>query len=122
MPRWSSVARRAWPGRPPSGWRERAREVAILDLPTSAGDEVAEELGAAFHPCDVIDAEARGRAARPRVEMLGCLHIAVNTAGGGYRDAHARRKNGPHPLDEFRRVIELNLSPRSTSTGCRPGT
>ena len=39
---------------------------------------------------------------------LGGLHIAVNTAGGGA----ARRtltKEGPHPLDVFRRVIELNL-------------
>src|SRR5207247_2104235 len=36
------------------------------------------------------------------------LHIAVNTAGGGV----ARRtlsKDGPHPLSEFQRVIDLNL-------------
>jgi NAD(P)-dependent dehydrogenase (short-subunit alcohol dehydrogenase family) len=43
------------------------------------------------------------------VEALGgSLHISLNTAGGGI----ARRtlsKDGPHPLDEFRSVIELNL-------------
>jgi len=42
------------------------------------------------------------------VADLGALHIAVNTAGGGT----ARRtlsKDGPHPLEDFRRIIELNL-------------
>jgi NAD(P)-dependent dehydrogenase (short-subunit alcohol dehydrogenase family) len=42
------------------------------------------------------------------VAALDGLHIAVNTAGGGA----ARRtlsKDGPHPLDVFRRTIELNL-------------
>jgi NAD(P)-dependent dehydrogenase (short-subunit alcohol dehydrogenase family) len=42
------------------------------------------------------------------VEQLGGLHIAVNTAGGGTA-MRTLSKNGPHPLAEFRRVIELNL-------------
>ena len=84
--------------------------VAILDLPDSAGESVAGELGggAIFCPVDVRDAASVEAALDRAVEELGGLHIGVNTAGGGI----ARRtlsREGPHPLDEFRGVIELNL-------------
>ena len=36
------------------------------------------------------------------------MHIAVNTAGGGISQ-RTLTKTGPHPLDAFRSVIELNL-------------
>lgn len=88
--------------------REKGADIAILDLPGTAGPEVAAELGGSFHAVDVTDAQAVERALAEAVERLGGLHIAVNTAGGGI----ARRtltKEGPHPLDEFRRVVELNL-------------
>jgi NAD(P)-dependent dehydrogenase (short-subunit alcohol dehydrogenase family) len=38
----------------------------------------------------------------------GALHFGVNTAGGGIAKKTIS-SSGPHPLDEFRRVIELNL-------------
>src|SRR5918998_5619743 len=83
--------------------------VAILDRPQSAGAEVASALGGTFHPCDVTDHAGTEAAIDGAVEALGgSLHVSVNTAGGGI----ARRtltKEGPHPLDEFRGVIELNL-------------
>jgi NAD(P)-dependent dehydrogenase (short-subunit alcohol dehydrogenase family) len=88
--------------------RERGADVAILDLPTSAGADVAAELGGTFHPVDVTDETAVEAAVDGAASALGGIHIAVNTAGGGA----ARRtlsKEGPHPLAEFRRVIELNL-------------
>jgi NAD(P)-dependent dehydrogenase (short-subunit alcohol dehydrogenase family) len=83
--------------------------VAILDRPQSAGAEVADSLGGTFHPCDVTDAGGTEAAIDAAVDALGgSLHVLVNTAGGGV----ARRtltKDGPHPLDEFRAVVELNL-------------
>jgi NAD(P)-dependent dehydrogenase (short-subunit alcohol dehydrogenase family) len=82
--------------------------VAILDLPTSKGGEVASSLGGTFHPVDITDAEGTEAALNGAVEALGGLHIAVNTAGGGIAKRTLTR-NGPHPLDEFRRVVELNL-------------
>jgi len=88
--------------------RERGASVAILDLPKSAGAEAAKELDGTFHPVDITDEAAAESALTDAVAALGGLHIAVNTAGGGV----ARRtltKEGPHPLDVFRRVIELNL-------------
>src|ERR1700677_3785711 len=87
---------------------ERGASIAILDLPKSAGAEAAKELDGSFHPVDITDEAAAENALADAVAALGGLHIAVNTAGGGV----ARRtltKEGPHPLDAFRRVIELNL-------------
>ncbi|HET6917223.1 MAG TPA: SDR family NAD(P)-dependent oxidoreductase [Acidimicrobiales bacterium] len=82
--------------------------VAILDLPASAGAEVAASLEGTFHPLDVTDESAVEAALGDAVGALGGLDIAVNTAGGGVAK-RTLTKEGPHPLDQFRRVIELNL-------------
>lgn len=84
--------------------------VAVLDLPSGAGQEVAAELGggATFHPCDITDADGTEAALASVVEAHGSLHVAINTAGGGV----SRRiisKDGPMPLADFRRLVELNL-------------
>ena len=82
--------------------------IAIVDLPTSAGAQVAESLDGTFHPCDVTDDDAVETTMADVATALGGLHIAVNTAGGGVAKRTLSKK-GPHPLDDFRRVIELNL-------------
>ena len=89
--------------------REKGADVAILDLPTSAGAEVAAQLGGTFHEVDVMDdAQVEGALADAFSALGGALHIAVNTAGGGTAK-RTLTKDGPHPIDEFRRTIELNL-------------
>ncbi|HWA64906.1 MAG TPA: SDR family NAD(P)-dependent oxidoreductase [Mycobacteriales bacterium] len=88
--------------------KAKGASVAILDLPTSAGQEVADSLGGTFHAVDVMDENNVEQALAAAHEALGGLHISVNTAGGGI----AKRtlgKDGPHPLADFRHVIELNL-------------
>lgn len=87
---------------------QRGASVAILDLPTSAGAEVAASLGGVFEPVDVTDDEGVERAIDAAVSQLDGLHIAINTAGGGTA-MRTLTKNGPHSLAEFRRVVELNL-------------
>jgi NAD(P)-dependent dehydrogenase (short-subunit alcohol dehydrogenase family) len=84
--------------------------VAVLDLPVSEGAAVAGELGggSVFYPCDVTDAAGTEQAVQAAVDELGALRIAVNTAGGGI-SKRTLTKDGPHPLDAFRSVIELNL-------------
>jgi NAD(P)-dependent dehydrogenase (short-subunit alcohol dehydrogenase family) len=82
--------------------------IAILDRPQSAGAEVAKELGGSFFPCDVTDHEETEAAIDGAVEALGGLHISVNTAGGGIAK-RTLTKEGPHPLDEFQGVVNLNL-------------
>jgi NAD(P)-dependent dehydrogenase (short-subunit alcohol dehydrogenase family) len=85
-------------------------KVAILDLASSSGEEVAKGLGggAIFRPCDITDYAGIEAILSDVAESLGGIHIGVNVAGGGA----ARRtlsKSGPHPLDEFQRVVNLNL-------------
>jgi NAD(P)-dependent dehydrogenase (short-subunit alcohol dehydrogenase family) len=87
---------------------DRGADVAILDLPASAGDDVAKALGGPFFPVNVMDEAGVEAAITGAVEALGGLHISVNTAGGGIAK-RTLTKEGPHPLAEFRRVVELNL-------------
>jgi NAD(P)-dependent dehydrogenase (short-subunit alcohol dehydrogenase family) len=88
----------------------RGARVAILDRPNSAGAEVATGIGngATFHPCDVTDAEGTEAALQAVVDTHGGLHFAVNTAGGGI-GARTIGREGPHDLEAFRGVVELNL-------------
>jgi NAD(P)-dependent dehydrogenase (short-subunit alcohol dehydrogenase family) len=82
--------------------------IAILDRESSDGQEVAKSLGASFHPVDVTDYAGTEAALSDAVDALGGLHITVTTAGGGI----AKRtisKDGPHDLDAFQGVINLNL-------------
>jgi NAD(P)-dependent dehydrogenase (short-subunit alcohol dehydrogenase family) len=86
----------------------KGASVSILDLPSSAGDEVAKSLGGSFFPVDVTDWEGAEQALAGAVEAMGGLHIAVNTAGGGIAK-RTLTKEGPHPLQDFQKVIDLNL-------------
>ena len=89
-------------------FRDGGGNVAILDLPTSDGAAIAERLGGTYHECNVMDYDGTGKALADAVSALGSVHFCVNTAGGGV----ARRtlsKDGPHPLEDFQRIIDLNL-------------
>jgi NAD(P)-dependent dehydrogenase (short-subunit alcohol dehydrogenase family) len=89
---------------------ERGATVAVVDLPAGKGAEAVAELGApaTFHPCDVTDEAGVEQALGEVLEEHGALHIAVNTAGGGV-SKRTIGKEGPLPLAEFRRIVELNL-------------
>jgi len=89
-------------------FREKGGNVAILDLPTSDGEAVAKRLGGTFHPCNVMDYPGTGKAIDDAVQTLGSVHFCCNTAGGGLAK-RTLTKEGPHPLEEFQRVIDLNL-------------
>src|SRR5581483_390888 len=84
--------------------------VVVLDRPGSAGDAVARSLGdrAVFAPADVTsEAEVAAAVARA-VERFGALHVVVNCAGVGAA-MRTITKEGPMPLEIFRKVIEINL-------------
>jgi NAD(P)-dependent dehydrogenase (short-subunit alcohol dehydrogenase family) len=84
--------------------------VAILDREVAKGEEAAGAIGGGtrFYQCDVTDFAGTEAAMRHAVEDLGGLHLGVNTAGGGIAK-RTLTKQGAHPLDEFRAVIDLNL-------------
>jgi len=85
---------------------ERGARVVIFDLPTSAGEAVARELGPAarFVPGDVTSEEEVSAA----VAASGDLRILVSCAGVG-SGARIVGRDGPYPLDRFRRIVEVNL-------------
>jgi NAD(P)-dependent dehydrogenase (short-subunit alcohol dehydrogenase family) len=86
----------------------KGASIAIVDLPTSAGAEVAKSLGGSFFDCNVMDEDNVEAALNGAIEALGGVHVCINTAGGGIAK-RTLTKEGPHPLADFRRIIELNL-------------
>jgi NAD(P)-dependent dehydrogenase (short-subunit alcohol dehydrogenase family) len=83
--------------------------VTLVDLPGSPGDEAAKALGerAVFAPADVRD-EGQVAAALDMAQELGDLRIVVNCAGVA-TPGRLLGRQGPLPLEEFRRVIDINL-------------
>ena len=83
--------------------------VVVLDLPSSGGDDLAEELGdrVRFCPADVRD-EEQVRAAIAAAAELGVLRIVVSCAGIGTPGRVVGRK-GPLDLESFRNVVDINL-------------
>nr|WP_269329718.1 SDR family NAD(P)-dependent oxidoreductase [Kineosporia babensis] len=83
--------------------------VVLLDLPGSDGAAVAGKLGdqAVFVPGDVRS-EDDVRAALEAAAGLGTLRVAVNCAGTG-NAIKTVGKDGPFPLPDFTRIIEINL-------------
>ena len=83
--------------------------VVLLDLPGSAGAQVAKDLGerAVFSAGDVTS-EADVTAALDAAGRLGPLRIAVNCAGIG-NAARTVGRDGPFPLELFTRVVTVNL-------------
>ncbi|HEX3816511.1 MAG TPA: SDR family NAD(P)-dependent oxidoreductase [Mycobacteriales bacterium] len=82
-------------------------KVVIADLPGSPGADVARELGVVFAPTDVRD-EAQVSAALDATAELGQLRIVVNCAGVG-TPGRLLGKQGPLPLADFQRIIDINL-------------
>ncbi len=81
--------------------------VVVLDLPASAGQEVADAVGGAFVPADVADAdEVQG--AVDRAAELGPLRVAVSCAGIGTA-GRVLGRTGPFPLEAFERTLRVNL-------------
>ena len=88
--------------------KEKGADVAILDREGSDGKDVAESLGGKFYTVDVTDHEGTEQALASAVADLGGLHVIVTTAGGGVAEK-TFGKNGPHSLETFQGVINLNL-------------
>lgn len=90
---------------------EGGAQVAVLDREASDGKSVAEGLsggGGAFYPVDVTDFTGTEQTLQSAVDALGGLHVVVTTAGGAVAQ-RTMTKTGPHDLDAFRGVIDLNL-------------
>ncbi len=83
--------------------------VVLLDLATAPGAAAVESIGpnATFAPADVTD-EAQVGEALDTAAALGPVRVLVNCAGIGTPGRVIGRK-GVLPLDQFARVIQVNL-------------
>jgi len=88
--------------------------VVIADLQADKGEALAKELGARvrFVKCDVTS-EADGQATVDAAAKIGALRGLVNCAGIAIAERTVK-KDGPHALASFARVIAINLVAPST--------
>lgn len=86
-------------------------QVLIVDMDEAKGKALAEELGTTatlFVKADVASPEQVSRALELAEQKFASLHIAINCAGIGAA-AKVVGKNGPMPLEQFNKVIQVNL-------------
>ena len=85
-------------------------QVVIADLNADKGEALASELGerARFVEADVTDEAAVQGAVDAAAQLDGGLRISVCCAGIGWAQ-RTTGKQGPHPLELFAKVVEVNL-------------
>lgn len=83
-------------------------KVVIADLNEAQGQAVADELGGAFTRCNVADENDAEKAVAVARETFGKLTGLVNCAGIGAPE-RAVGRNGPQPLGNFSKIIQVNL-------------
>jgi NAD(P)-dependent dehydrogenase (short-subunit alcohol dehydrogenase family) len=82
-------------------------KVVIADVQVEAGQKLATELNATFVKCDVTQ-EADGQAVVAAATAAGTLRGLINCAGVAPA-VKTVGKDGPHPLELFQRVVNINL-------------
>lgn len=86
----------------------KGAKVALLDLNIDAAQQVADELNGMAVECDVTDPDSVAAALKKVTIKNGVARICINCAGV----VHGKRmvsRDGPMPLDEFKRIIDINL-------------
>jgi NAD(P)-dependent dehydrogenase (short-subunit alcohol dehydrogenase family) len=87
---------------------KKGAKVALFDTNIEQAQTMAKKIGAIAFECDVRSAESVEKAIASAREINGPARVGINCAG----IAPAGRivgKNGPMPLENFKRVIEINL-------------
>ncbi|AMK26566.1 SDR family NAD(P)-dependent oxidoreductase (plasmid) [Sphingobium sp. SJ10-10] len=84
-------------------------KVTILDRDREAGDAHARAIEGRFIPADVTDASGIEAALAEAEAAFGTARILVNCAGIAPGIKTVGRDGTPHPLDDFRRAVEINL-------------
>jgi len=82
--------------------------VTIIDLASSKGAEIADELGGLFVAADVTDAD-EVQAAVAAAQSAAPLRVVVNCAGIAPPAKVLDREGNPAVLADFERVIRINL-------------
>lgn len=83
--------------------------VAIFDLDYARGERLAEEIDGVFAKVDVADEDSVNAGLDVAEAEHGVARILVNCAGVCPAARTVGKHNEPHPLDTYRRAIEVNL-------------
>ncbi|WP_337180547.1 SDR family NAD(P)-dependent oxidoreductase [Sphingopyxis granuli] len=87
----------------------KGARVTIFDLNDDAGQRHAEAIGGLFAQVNVADEEAVEAGLRKAEALNGPARLLVNCAGVAPAIKTVGRENAKHPLDAFRRTVEINL-------------
>lgn len=87
----------------------KGAKVTIFDLNEELGGALASEIGGRFAKVDVTSEPDVGEAIAAAEAAHGVARVLVNCAGIAVGIKTVGRNNAVHPLDTFRKVIEVNL-------------
>jgi NAD(P)-dependent dehydrogenase (short-subunit alcohol dehydrogenase family) len=89
--------------------RRRGARVAVLDINAAAAAAVAEEIGGLALACDITRADSVEAALATAHERHGTARLLFNVAGVGGARRVVGKDGQAAPLEDFRRVVEINL-------------
>ena len=88
---------------------KRGAKVAVFDRNAEGAKAVAAEIGGIGVGCDITSSESVLAALQVAREAHGAARILMNIAGIGTAKRLIGKDGTPMPLEDFRRVIEVNL-------------
>jgi NAD(P)-dependent dehydrogenase (short-subunit alcohol dehydrogenase family) len=83
--------------------------VTLFDLNEEAGQAHAAKIGGKFLKVNVTDDASVAEAVDAAEAAHGVARVLVNCAGIAYGAKTVGKEHAPHALDQFRKVIEINL-------------
>jgi len=83
--------------------------VTIFDLNEETGRAQAAKIGGKFSEVNVTDVANVSEAIAAAEREHGVARVLVNCAGIAFGSKTVNKELAPHPLDQFRKVIEINL-------------
>ncbi|MEO8807934.1 MAG: SDR family NAD(P)-dependent oxidoreductase, partial [Burkholderiaceae bacterium] len=88
---------------------KRGAKVAVFDRNAEGAKAVAAEIGGVGVGCDITSSESVIAALQVASAAHGPARILMNVAGIGTAKRLIAKDGTPMPLEDFRRVIEVNL-------------
>lgn len=87
----------------------RGARVAVLDRNGEGAKAIAAEIGGLGLACDITSADSVAQAIAAAREAHGPARILMNIAGIGTARRIVGKDGTPAPLEDFKRVVEVNL-------------
>ena len=86
-------------------------KIMVLDMNEDNAKEAVNQLGndAGYAIANVTEEDSVQNAIKATLDKFGAIHIAVNCAGTGFASKTVG-KEGPHVLDHFKLIVDINLS------------